>query len=152
VQQSLTSLRYVAPAGLKISCVPWIGDIAGAVGEIHEEVQFAFRVAAADAAYVPEVGAVHADEHVVSVIVVPPKLPRGLALAVDAVLCEFAPGGRVDRVADLLRAGGGGGDGEVAGQAAAGGQILHDEFSHGAAADVAVANEKYFYHIFYIPS
>jgi len=47
----------------------------------------------------------------------------------------------VDAVADFFGAGGGGVDVEVIGEALFGYQILHDVLTHGAAADVAVANE-----------
>ena len=72
------------------------------------------------------------------------QLTGGLSGAVDAVLGQLAAGGGIDAVADLLGTGGGRSNLETAAQTGFGNQILHNKFGHGTAADVAVANEKYF--------
>jgi len=53
----------------------------------------------------------------------------------------------VGRIADLLPAGGRGVDVEIAGKSGLIYHVLKNKLSHGAAADIAVADEKYFYHI-----
>ena len=73
---------------------------------IQQKGQLAVGVAAADAAHVPQVGAIHAHEEVVGGVVLLCELAGGVAGAGDAVLGQLAPRRRIDRVADLLSAGG----------------------------------------------
>lgn len=115
-----------------------------------------FRVAAAHTGHIADIGPVHADQVIVLVIICPGQLHRPLALAADSMLRQLFSGWRIDRVThpvpDFLGAGSGRGDGELVGEIGLGEQVFHDELGHGASTDVAVADEKYFYHIFYIPS
>ena len=106
MQQSLTPLQYILPRCLEIARVPRVGNIAGAVGVVHQEVQFAVWVAAVDALHIPQVRAVHADQQVVLVIVLVGELPRRVTVAGDPVLRQLAPRRGIDRIADLLPAGG----------------------------------------------
>ena len=102
----MTSFQHIPPRGLEIVRVPWVGNIAGAVGVVHQEVQLAGKVAAADAVHIPQVRAVHADQQVVLLVVLIGELPRRVAVAGDPMLRQLAPRRRIDRVADLLPAGG----------------------------------------------
>ena len=138
-QQSLAARENVPPGSLEISGVPGVRHVAGMAGPVQQEGQLSLRVAAADAAHVPQVGTVHADEQVKAVIILPPQLPGGLSGAADTVLRQLPPGGGIDGIADLLRAGGSGSDGELLRQFCLADQVLHDKFRHGASADIAVA-------------
>ena len=69
------------------------------------------------------------------------KLTGGVAGAGDPVLRQFPPGGGIDRIADLLGTGGGGLDVELRLPPRPLDQVFHDVLRHGAAADVAVADE-----------
>jgi hypothetical protein len=53
-----------------------------------------------------------------------------------------------DAIPDLLRAGGSGSNLEVIGEIYVGYQFFHNKFCHGGTTNVAVADEKYFYHSF----
>jgi hypothetical protein len=66
-------------------------------------------------------------------------------------LSEFAPGAVMRRIADLLPAGGCGINVKRVGQAILIDHVLENILGHSAAADIAVANEKYFYHLFISP-
>ena len=105
-QQPLTPRQHILPGGLEIAGVPRVGHIAGVVGVIHQEVQLAGKVAAADAVNIPQVCAVHADQQIVLVVVLIGKLPRCVAVAGYPMLRQLAPRRRIDRIADLLPAGG----------------------------------------------
>ena len=102
--------------------------------------------------HIPQVGLIHSDQQVELVIVGVGELPGRLARAVDAVLRQLPPGRRIDRVPDLLRAGGGGLDVELGLQSRLLHQILHHELSHGAAADIAVAHKQDSCHRIHAPS
>ena len=78
----------------------------GAVGVVHQEVQLAVRVAAADAVHIPQVCAVHADQQIVVLVVGIGELPRRVAVAGDPMLRQLAPRRGIDRIANLLSAGG----------------------------------------------
>lgn len=81
MQQSLTPLQYILPRCLEIARVPRVGNIAGAVGVVHQEVQFAVWVAAADALHIPQVRAVHADQQVVFLVIGIGELPCRMTIA-----------------------------------------------------------------------
>ena len=57
----------------------------------------------------------------------------------------------MDRITDLLAAGSCGINVELIGEVVSVDQVLENVLRHGAAADVAVANEKYFNHSFVSP-
>ena len=105
-QQPLTPRQHILPSCLEIVGVPRISYIAGLVGIVHQEVQLAGEVAAADAVHIPEVGSVHANQQVVFLVVGIGKLPCYVTVAGDPMLRQLAPRRRIDRVADLLPAGG----------------------------------------------
>ena len=104
-QQPLTPRQHILPGCLEVAGVPRVGNIAGVVGVVHQEVQFAVRVAAADAVHIPQVRAVHADQQVVLVVILIGELPRRVAVAGDPMLRQLAPRRGIDRIADLLPAG-----------------------------------------------
>ena len=105
-QQPLTPRQHILPGCLEIAGVPRVGYITGVVGVVHQEVQFAGRVAAADAVHIPQVRTVHTDQEIVFFVVGIGKLPRRVAVAGDPMLRQLAPRRRIDLVADLLPAGG----------------------------------------------
>ena len=76
------------------------------VGIVHQEVQLASKIAAADTVHIPQVVAVHADQEIVFFVVGIGELPRGVTAAGDSMLCQLAPRRWIDWVADLLPAGG----------------------------------------------
>ena len=104
-QQPLTSRQHILPRRLEIAGIPRVGNIAGAVGVVHQEVQLAGKVAAADAVHIPQVRAVHADQQVVLVVVLIGELPRRVTVAGYPMFRQLAPRRRIDRIADLLPAG-----------------------------------------------
>lgn len=111
-----------------------------------------FRVAAAHAGHIADIGSVHADQVIVLVIIRPGQLHSPLALAADSMLRQLFSDWRINRVThpvpDFLGAGGGRGDGELVGETCLGEQVFHDELGHGASTDVAVADEKHTNHNF----
>lgn len=105
-------------------------------------MQLVGKIAAADAMHIPQVGPVHPNQEVVLVVVAVGELPRRFPGAVDPVLGQLPAGWWIDRVADLLGAGGGGLDVELGFQPGLLHQILHYKFGHWASAYVCVANKK----------
>ena len=106
MQQPLAARQHILPRCLEIARVPRVGNIAGAVGVVHQEAELAVRVAAADAVHISKVGSVHANQEIVFLIIGIGKLPRCVTAAGNSVLRQFAPCRRIDRIADLLSAGG----------------------------------------------
>ena len=80
-QQPLTSRQHILPRRLEIAGVPRVGYIAGMVGIVHQEVQLAVRIAAADAVHIPQVCAVHADQQIVVLVVGIGELPCRMTIA-----------------------------------------------------------------------
>ena len=74
------------------------------------------------------------------------QLAGRLAGAADPMLGQLAAGGWIDRVAQLLPAGGGGLDEKFFLQPRLLHHVFHDKLRHRAAADVAVADKKHFGH------
>ena len=105
-QQPLTPRQLILPSRFEVFGVPRVGNIAGVVCVVHQEAQLAGKVAAADTVHIPQVRAVHADQEIVFFVVGTGELPRRMAVAGDPMLCQLAPRREIDRVADLLPAGG----------------------------------------------
>ena len=80
-QQPLTSRQHILPRRLEIAGIPRVGNIAGAVGVVHQEVQLAGKVAAADAVHIPQVRTVHTDQEIVFFVVGIGELPRRVTIA-----------------------------------------------------------------------
>ena len=74
-------------------------------GVVQQQLQLPVRVAAADAAHVGKIPAVHADEQVVCVVVRARHLPGPVVVKRDAVAAQLPLRGRIDRAAKLLPAG-----------------------------------------------
>ena len=79
LQEAAAALIHIPPCDLKISGVPRIRHIAGAVGIIHQKVDFPLAVAATDAVHIAEIGAVHADQKIIGRVIV----FKGLSLEED---------------------------------------------------------------------
>ena len=150
LQKTAAAFRNVPPGGRKITRVPRVGHVAGAGGVVEQAVDFARRVAAADAGHIADVGAVHPDEQVVFVVVRPRHLPRRVRPADHAVRRQLPLRGWVDRVAELLGACRRRVNDEPLPCPGFSGHILHHKLRHRTAADVAVADKQYFYHILII--
>ena len=146
IKQPLTPLQHILPSGLEIVGVPRVRDIAGVRGVVHQEGHLPGIIAAANAIHILEVGAVHANQQIIFVVVLIGELPRSMTVAGDAMLHQLAACGQIDRIADLLPTGGSRRDLKFFLQARFLHQVLHHELGHRASADIAVANEQYFYH------
>ena len=106
------------------------------------------RIRADDAVDIPDVPGLHGDDVIIVLIVFLRHLHGILAGGADAQLPQFAGRPRVDRVSGLLGAGGRRGDMELVSQTLLLYHVAQDELRHGRAADIAVAHEKYFNHIY----
>ena len=87
------------------------------------------------------IGPVHTHQQIEGLVVLPGELPGCFPLAADAVLRQLPQGGRVHGVSQLFPAGGRRLYVKRLLQPGLAHQVFHDEFRHGAAADVAVADE-----------
>ena len=68
-QQPLTPRQHILPGCLEIAGVPRVGNIAGLLGVVHQEVQLAREIATADAVHIPQVRTVHTDQEIVFFVV-----------------------------------------------------------------------------------
>lgn len=126
----------IQPGCLEVTGVPGVCHIAGAGGVVQEQGDFPIRIAAAYTVHILKIGAVHAYEEVVVGIILSGELTGGVARTGDAVLGQLASGRWIDGIADLLAAGGGGGNMELVGQSGLLHQVLHNKFGHGAAVEL----------------
>ena len=109
-QKGRTAFADISISGLEISRVPRVGNLAGAAGKLQQLVYFVLRVGTDDAQDIADVGVVHADDVIVGVIVGFFHLHGAVAGAGNVVFPEYGHGSMVNRVSDLLGAGGRGGD------------------------------------------
>lgn len=139
IKQPPAAFFHIPPGRIEIVGVPRVGNIAGVVGILHQELHLALEVPAADAVHIAEVCLIHANQQIVFLVIVVLKLSCSFPGAIDPMLGQLAPRWRIDRVADLLGAGRSGLDQEVLFQARFPHQILHNKLGHGASANIAVA-------------
>ena len=76
------------------------------VGMVHQEIQLSSKIVAADTIHIQEVGSVHTYQEIVFFVVGIGELPRRVAVAGDPMLRQLAPRRGIDRIANLLPAGG----------------------------------------------
>ena len=150
LQKALASVLNLLPRLLEVAGVPGVVHFLWPFCEVEQEVELPEGIASADGFHVPKVPVVHADEQVEAVIVAGRHLPRPLAFAPDAVFGQLPSGRRIDGIANLLVRSGRRLYVEVLCPSGLLHQVLHHELCHRAAADVAVADEKYAYHNIYI--
>ena len=105
VQQPLAPRQHVPPGCLEIFRVPWIGDIAGMIGIIHQEMYFVGKIAAANPVHIPQIGFVHPNQQKVFFVIAVGELPCGVTAARDPILGQLTSCRQIDRIANLLPAG-----------------------------------------------
>ena len=135
MQQPLASCQHILPGRLEIVGVPWVGYIAGLLGVVHQEMQLAGKIAAADAVHIPKVRPVHANQQIVLLVIGIGELPRRVTVAGDPMFRQLATRWRIDRIADLLPAGRCRLDMELLRQPSFLDPVLHHELRHRTAAD-----------------
>ena len=148
VQKTPAALLHIAPGGIEVPGVPGIGNLPGAAGKVHQQMQSAGGVAAADPLHIPQVGMIHADEQIIGLIVALLQLAGGFSGAVDAMPVQQPADGGIDRVSQLLSAGGCGFNVKFRLQSGSVNHVLHHKFSHGASANISVADKEYTNHTF----
>ena len=109
-------------------------------------MQFSLRVARKRPTKIAHIPIVHADDPVKTFVILRSDLPGPLALTGDSRLPQLLPGAGMDGIPDLFRAGGGGFHRRFRFQPAPGDHIPQDIFRHGAAANIAMADEQYLKH------
>ena len=101
----LAARQYIPPGCLEIAGVPRIGDIAGVAREVHQEVHFVSKVAAADTVHIPQIGFVHPNQQKVFFVIAVGELPCGVTAARDPILGQLTSCRQIDRIANLPPAG-----------------------------------------------
>ena len=131
--------------------VPRIGNVAGAGGVVHHFADLLFGIAAEDDVHIADVSRIHTDKKIVFVVVIEAKLNRILAVGGDAVLCKLRLRGGINGIAnavyDLLAARSLRSDQILILHPALCHHFLKYKFRHRTAADIAVADEHYSFHL-----
>lgn len=126
--------------------VPRVSNVTATRGQLHQLAAFVVGVTAENARHVAHVIFVHADDEVVSVVIIFLELNGALALAGEPVARQFRFCRGIDGVADavpyLLTAGGGRRNDKFALSASFFNHILEYKLRHRTAADVPVAYEQ----------
>lgn len=150
-QQCFTAFEDILIRLLEISRIPRICHLGAPSCPGEKERDFFLRIAARQAGKVGEIFLVHAEDIVRTGIVRRRDETGAAGREGDALLREHTLGGRVHIISDLFR---GRCDRVHGDRLLASGfadERFHDEFRHGGAADVAVADEEYFYHMLITP-
>lgn len=108
----------------------------------EEEGDFLLRITAREAGEVVEIFFIHADDVVRALVVFLRDEAGAPGREGDAFLREHTFRGRVHVVTDLFRRRGDGVHGDLLLTSGFADEIFHDEFRHGRAADVAVADKE----------
>ena len=69
LQESLASLGYILPGGLKISRIPGVRHVPALFGKIQQPKNFVTGISACDGLHIPDIPMVHADQIVEGLIV-----------------------------------------------------------------------------------
>ena len=140
-QATIGQVVLLASALEQRTGIPFIRMDQGVPGLSPNQV----GIAAEKAAHVAHVPRIHADEHVICVVIRPDDLPGRLAGTVDAVGRQNPPCRRINRIAQFLRAGCRRRNFKIRRRTRLLHQPLHKELRHRTAANVAVADEHDFH-------
>ena len=141
-QQRFTAFEDILIRLLEISRIPRICHLGVPSCPGEEERDFFLRIAARQAGKIGEVFLVHAEDIVRTGIVRRCDDTGVAGREGDALLREHALGGRVHIVSDLFRGRCDRVHGDRLLVSGFADECFHDEFRHGGAADVAVADEE----------
>ena len=143
-EQAGAALLDIEPGALEVARKPGIGDgIVRPRSILHQAMELALRVAVEEAAHIPAVFLVHADQQIPALVIAAAELARGFSVAADPVLGEHTAHGRVDAVSELLVAGRGRGDLKFRAQPRPPEHIPENKLRRRRAADIPVAHKKY---------
>lgn len=138
------------PVGrIKITRVPWVGNVLPCpAGKIQKPAYLALRIAISDDPVdIADIPRIHADQIVKLLVLLPSHLAGAVVSTWDADLAQLSLGARMNRIADLLSAGGSGINVKPVRKSRLGHQVFHNVFRHCTTTNIAMANEKYFYHV-----
>lgn len=133
----------IAVGGFEVAGVPGIGNVTVDAGKGEEEADArGIGLTADDVSEKADITLVHTDEEIVAIIVSASDTTGMVIFEGNTMCLEGALGRGVDGITNHIVRDGGGVDDELVFTALAAHELLHDELSHGAAADVAVTEKK----------
>lgn len=147
VPEGFQTLHRVRIGDIEIPGIPWIRDITPAAGKFQQFADLMVGISARNTLHIADIPVIHTDQKIEFLIILPGHLARPVIPAGNSFLLKFLPGTIMYAVADFFTAGGRGVDKEIGLPAAGGGHVFEDVFTHGGTANIAVADEKYFYHV-----
>ena len=148
LQQCCATLVAVTPCCIEVTSVPRVGNgfSFASLYIVEQQMYLALRVSAAHSLHIAYVILVHTYEEVIMLIVRRGELSCSMSLTLYAVLSQLPASGRIDGVAQFLGGGCGGGYLILCCEMRLIHHVLHYVFCHRTSADIAVADEKYFFH------
>lgn len=145
-QKAVASLHDIAVRRLKISRIPRIRNIAAGTGEGKKFVNLSIRIIFQHPVQIADIRGIHADDVVGALVILPCNLLRVMRYERNVLLAQFIDCPVVRRIADLLTAGGEAVDFKIVGKAEGIYFVGEYALSKSRAANIAVANKKYFNH------
>ena len=150
-QKAVASLHDIAVRRLKISRIPRIRNIAAGTGEGKKFVNLSIRIIFQHPVQIADIRGIHADDVVGALVILPCNLLCVMRHERNVLLAQFIDCPVVRRIADLLAAGGEAVDFKIVGKAEGIYFVGEYALSKSRAANIAVANKKYFNHCFISP-
>ena len=148
-EQTAASPDDIIIGAVKIAEIPGISDTAAA-SIIQKQAELIEGIRADDSFCIAQVSIIHAQQKIIIIIILPGKLNSAFTGAGNAMLCKLLLSGRVDRVActspDFFPACSAGSDKEILFLADPADHIFKNKLRHRTPANIAVADEHYFYH------
>lgn len=80
LKQRIASFKNIVIRHIEAARIPRVGSVSAAGGVIHQLMHFTVRVTLENAQHIADVGAVHADEQVIFIIVALLQLHRPFAV------------------------------------------------------------------------
>ena len=124
-----------------ISCVPWVCHILAAAGKLQHLINLIPGISARNPLHIADICTVHPNQIIKLQIILPGHLTGMMGDQRNSLLRQLPPCSVMGRIADLLPAGGRGVNIKCVRHAGLLRQVCKNGLGHGAAADVAVADE-----------
>lgn len=149
--KSFTAFAHIYIGHVKVPRIPRVSYRSGLVRKIQKLIYLMLSVLPYYPQHISDIGIIHANQIIVFFIVRFRHLYRPMPHAGNPFLPQLGQRPIMNTIADFLRAGRSGVNVKVCGSVLSCYDLFHHEFRHGRTADVAVADEKYFYHCFQTP-
>jgi len=150
-EKGITAPYDIRISTVEIAEIPRVSDTVIFAGIRQQKMKLVIEIRADNSFSISHIGIIHAQQIIIPVIIILSKLNGTFSIAGNTMFSKLSLSGRIDGIADaapyFLTACSAGGYFKLICDTFFPDHIFQNKLSHRTSADIAVADEHYFYHI-----